>query len=132
VITVVQVSLEMLDETEAVKPPHPGKDLVQVQGEHRVQAEQEARRAVEELADGVPVCVDAFVGDPADVLVALSEHLDLLVLGSRDYGPLRAVLLGSVSRRVVDAARCPVIVLPRGVQASLEALLPRAGGVAVT
>jgi nucleotide-binding universal stress UspA family protein len=131
VITVVQVSLEMLDETEAVKPPHRGKDLVRVQGEHRVRAEQEARRAAEELADDVPVDVDAFVGDPTDVLVELSEHLDLLVLGSRAYGPLRAVLLGSVSRRVVDAARCPVIVLPRGVQASLETLLPRAGGVAV-
>jgi nucleotide-binding universal stress UspA family protein len=132
VITVVQPSLEMLDETEASKPPHPGKDLVQVQGEHRVRAEQEARRAAEELGDDVQVVVDAFVGDPADVVVDLSEHLDLLVLGSRGYGPLRAVLLGSVSRRVLDAASCPVIVLPRGVQASLQALLPRAGGVAVT
>jgi hypothetical protein len=33
------------------------------------------------------------------------------------------VLLGGVSRRVAAEARCPVIVLPRGVPASLEALL---------
>jgi nucleotide-binding universal stress UspA family protein len=41
----------------------------------------------------------------------------------RGYGPLRAVLLGGVSRRVAVAARCPVIVLPRGVSAPLEALM---------
>jgi hypothetical protein len=47
----------------------------------------------------------------------------VLVLGSRGYGPLRAVLPGSVSRRVMREARCPVIVLPRGVRASLDAVL---------
>jgi nucleotide-binding universal stress UspA family protein len=57
------------------------------------------------------------------VLIRVSEHLDLLVCGSRGYGPVRAVLLGGVSRRVAAEARCPVIVLPRGVRASLEALL---------
>jgi hypothetical protein len=36
---------------------------------------------------------------------------------------VRAVLLGGVSRRVAAEARCPVIVLPRGVRASLQALL---------
>jgi hypothetical protein len=36
---------------------------------------------------------------------------------------LRAVLLGGVSRRVAAEASCPVIVLPRGVESSLEALL---------
>ena len=36
-----------------------------------------------------------------------SEHLDLLVCGSRASGPLRAVLLGGVSRRVTADARCP-------------------------
>ena len=36
-------------------------------------------------------------GRPADVLIALSETVDLLVIGSRGYGPLKAVLLGGVS-----------------------------------
>jgi nucleotide-binding universal stress UspA family protein len=47
----------------------------------------------------------------------------VLVVGSRGYGPLRAVLLGSVSRRLMTEAHCPVIVVPRGVEAALEALL---------
>jgi nucleotide-binding universal stress UspA family protein len=60
------------------------------------------------------------------VLVKASEQLDLLVLGSRAYGPLRSVLLGSVSRRVTAGAHCPVIVVPRGVKASLEDILATA------
>ena len=41
------------------------------------------------------------------------EHLDVLVMGSRGYGPLHAVLVGGVAGRVVRDAACPVIVLPR-------------------
>ena len=42
-----------------------------------------------------------------------SEELDLLVVGSRGYGPLHSVLVGGVAGRVVREAACPVIVLPR-------------------
>jgi nucleotide-binding universal stress UspA family protein len=52
-------------------------------------------------------------GRPADVLIALSETVDLLVIGSRGYGPLKAVLLGGVSGQVIRSAACPVIVVPR-------------------
>jgi nucleotide-binding universal stress UspA family protein len=89
-----------------------------------VLAERALQAAMDELGDEVPVEVDAYAeDDPAEVLIRVSEHLDLLVCGSRGYGPVRAVLLGGVSRRVAAEARCPVIVLPRGVRASLEALL---------
>lgn len=47
-------------------------------------------------------------------LTELSKELDLLVLGSRAYGPVRRTLLGSTSDRVVHAAACPVVVVPRG------------------
>ncbi|MGV1050026.1 MAG: universal stress protein [Solirubrobacterales bacterium] len=53
-------------------------------------------------------------GDPA---AELSEHcdegVDLLVVGSRGYGPLARVLLGSVSRQLVQRAPCPVLVASR-------------------
>ncbi len=54
------------------------------------------------------------VGDPVRVLATASEELDLLVLGSRGYGPMHAVLVGGVSGRLVSEAACPVIVFPRG------------------
>jgi Universal stress protein family len=60
---------------------------------------------------------------PADGIVAASENLDLLVMGSRAYGPVRAVMLGGVSRQVIARAACPVLILPRGTAAGLDALL---------
>ena len=81
-----------------------------------------AERAVEAATSGVgdvEIEPDVSVGDPADFLIAASDQLDLLICGSRGYGPARAVLLGGVSRRVVSEAHCPVIVLARGVEIGL-------------
>ncbi len=73
-------------------------------------------RAVAELDPDRWVNTQTIEGDPREVLVEQSEELDLLVLGSRAYGPLRHVLLGSVSARVIREAHCPVLVVPRGSQ----------------
>jgi hypothetical protein len=55
-----------------------------------------------------------------------------MVTGSRGYGPHRAVLLGSVSGRLVREAECPVIVVPRGIEAPLEGIFaPQADSHAV-
>jgi len=52
-------------------------------------------------------------GDPASELTRRCEEgVDLLVLGSRGYGPVTRVLLGSVSRTVAQHAPCPVMVVP--------------------
>jgi nucleotide-binding universal stress UspA family protein len=126
VITVLHVTPGMLAETEAGTGWRPGKSLDAVEGEHRAMAERELRERVAELGDDIAIQADVLVGDAADVLVELSAHFDLLVCGARGYGPLRAVLLGGVSRRVAVEARCPVIVLPRGEYAPLEALLAEA------
>ena len=54
------------------------------------------------------------VGDPGKLLAEASEQLDLLVVGSRGYGPMHAVMVGGVAGRLVREAACPVIVVPRG------------------
>ena len=72
---------------------------------------------------GVEIELDVSIQDPADFLIAASQSLDLLVCGSRGYGPSRAVLLGGVSRRVTAEAHCPVIVLVREAERGLEALI---------
>jgi nucleotide-binding universal stress UspA family protein len=60
-------------------------------------------------------------GDPAGILARESERLGLLVLGSRARGPLRRVMLGSVSSAVLRSAACPVVVVPRRVLHPTEA-----------
>lgn len=78
---------------------------------------RELAQVCEELGagDGTAVQRETIRGDPGSVLIKRSPELDLLVLGSRAYGPLRHVLLGSVSARAMREARCPVLVVPRGV-----------------
>jgi nucleotide-binding universal stress UspA family protein len=69
-------------------------------------------RAVGELPPGVPTVVDARIGSPGGELVAASDDLDLLVCGSRRQSPLRALLLGSVTERLLAEAACPVLIVP--------------------
>ncbi len=70
-------------------------------------------RAVSELDAGIKVDGALLDGDARELLVRESGGLDLLVVGSRGYGPLRAVLLGSVSSALVRSAASPLVVVPR-------------------
>jgi len=56
------------------------------------------------------------------VAAALADLPDtqLLVCGSRAYGPLRRVLLGEVSTEVIRTAAYPVLVVPRGSDPTLS------------
>jgi nucleotide-binding universal stress UspA family protein len=58
--------------------------------------------------------VDArlLVGDVVGLLSDLPE-IDLLVCGSRGYGPIRRVLLGGVSSRLMRRSVNPLLVVPR-------------------
>jgi nucleotide-binding universal stress UspA family protein len=51
---------------------------------------------------------------------AKDDVVDLIVTGSRGYGPMRSVLAGSTSRYLADHAPCPVLVVPRGARAELD------------
>jgi nucleotide-binding universal stress UspA family protein len=59
-------------------------------------------------------------GDPSDALLEQTQELDVLIAGSRGYGPLGAVLLGSTTRTLMHGAACPLIIIPRGRGLELE------------
>ena len=90
--------------------------------------EERARRHVRDKVATLPEDVAAeplvIMGSPERELAQQSEHVDLVMVGSRGYGPHRAVLLGSVSGQLVRDASCPVLVVPRGLAAPLEELFP--------
>lgn len=72
----------------------------------------QACAAVPSGIDAEPILVS---GEPTAALSeASTEPGTVLVLGSRAYGPVRRVLLGSVSRKLVRSAASPVIIYPRG------------------
>jgi nucleotide-binding universal stress UspA family protein len=51
--------------------------------------------------------------DPAEELATMAEHLDLLVVGSRAYGPSGRLLSGSTSMGLARRVACPLLVVPR-------------------
>ena len=93
---------------------------------NRAALEATVADAIAELTPGVRAESEVLVDDPATALASVSPNLDLLVMGSRGYGPGLAVLLGGVSRRVTMTARCPVLVVPRGSTSALAAWGDRA------
>ncbi len=58
------------------------------------------------------------VGGPGEQLTAFTNQVDLLVVGSRSYGRLRRLMLGSTSAHLAHTARCPLLVLPRSAEAT--------------
>jgi len=52
-------------------------------------------------------------GDPAEALLRYAAECDrpMLVIGRRGLGPLRGLLMGSVSDKTVRLTKCPVVVV---------------------
>ncbi len=89
----------------------PGYDLTAQAA--REQSEEMVEKALARVAGDlveVPVSVRLGESSPSADLVAASRGARLLVVGSRDLGSLRGMLLGSVTHAAVHHAACPVLV----------------------
>ncbi|XP_031492568.1 universal stress protein PHOS34 isoform X2 [Nymphaea colorata] len=61
----------------------------------------------------VLVKTQVVVGDPKDMICEVTSNLqaDVLVMGSRAYGAIKRMFLGSVSNYCINNVKCPVIVV---------------------
>jgi nucleotide-binding universal stress UspA family protein len=80
------------------------------------------RHMLEEAAERLPaearVATVLLDGRPATVIADEAEKgIHLLVMGSRNYGPIRRVMAGSTAIELMRLAPCPVLVIPRGAAA---------------
>jgi nucleotide-binding universal stress UspA family protein len=71
---------------------------------------EDARRRIAALGDVEP---RAAYGQPAEELALFSASLDLLIVGSRGYGPIGRLIHGSTSHQLAHSARSPLLVLTR-------------------
>ena len=70
--------------------------------------------AAERVPDDVAVTTELLAAGPVSKLLdQAAKHVDLLCVGPRGYGPVRRVLLGSVSAHIVKQAPCAVLVQVR-------------------
>ena len=101
-----------------LKPPTPGgeglgydRDWKERAAATREEAQERLDDLLEELGD--IATGEVVVGSPVRELCYAANDLDLLVTGSRGYGPVRRVMLGSTSSKLTHQAPCPVLVLTR-------------------
>jgi nucleotide-binding universal stress UspA family protein len=75
-----------------------------------------------QLPPGVEATSSVLAGDVAEVIAeaASSDDVALLYVGSRGYGPLREALFGGVGGGLLQCARCPLVIVPRGAQPAVR------------
>ena len=85
----------------------------------RMEAHRGAREKLDAVAESksdrlVPIRHVVHHGVPEYEILRLAESMDvnLIVLGRPPRNPLSRLVFGSVTRAVVDAAPCPVVVVP--------------------
>jgi nucleotide-binding universal stress UspA family protein len=73
----------------------------------------EALRKAKERKPNINISKQLVNGRPADKIVKIANdgNFDLIVMGSRGAGGIKEFFLGSVSDRVADEARCPVLLV---------------------
>lgn len=90
-------------------------------------ADEDVAYAAKYLGErGLEVAGKVAHGDPADEILeeARAGAYDLILVGTRELGPVLGHIMGSVSRKVVQHAPCPVIVAGKHGAVRLE---PTAG-----
>jgi nucleotide-binding universal stress UspA family protein len=72
-------------------------------------------RSLRMRAADLPVKAESqvVIGNAVDELEIFSRDVDLLVVGSRGWGPVRRVFSGSTASGLARKAACPVLVVPR-------------------
>lgn len=80
---------------------------------------REENRLIQEAVDsardaGVEAAGVLVEGPPAKMILrqAATLQADMIIIGSHGFGPALGMLLGSVSKKVLRKARCPVLVVP--------------------
>ena len=77
--------------------------------------EQMVNEGERRIAEIPGVTGKAVYGPPDAELEAFSDEVDLLAVGSRSYGPVKRLVLGSTANYLARHAGCSLLVLPRGV-----------------
>lgn len=91
-----------------------GLTLAEVEREHRAYADKLLETAVASLDEpGLDVSTTVLYGAPAEAIAeeAAATDVGMVVVGSRGYGAVARMFLGSVSDRLVHISTKPVLVV---------------------
>lgn len=112
-----EAALTLLVAVEIASPPpsSPFTPLppAELEGREEVRMAEIAESGVASVPKEIGADHRLLHGPAEQVIGEVSGDYDLLLVGSRGYGPLGRTLLGSTSLALVDAARCSVLAVPR-------------------
>lgn len=89
---------------------HEQEEPVGQDNEHRLLREAVAR-ARDAGIEATGILVE---GPPAKTILSQAENLpaEMIIMGSHGFGATLSLILGSVSKKVLKNARCPVLLVP--------------------
>jgi nucleotide-binding universal stress UspA family protein len=109
-----------------------------IRGQLHQETQKLLAEQVERIKDGGGDVTEAYLreGPTVDKILDLAEEIDadLIVVGSRGFGPIKRLALGSVSEGIVHHATCPILVargderacpLPESSSATTAPITPR-------
>ena len=96
-------------------PPYLGEPNLQTVISARMKEAETILQKALEAVGKIPgeVHTEILEGSPAEAIldVASTRKVDLVVMGSRGFGRLKGLLIGSQSQKVVQHAPCPVLIV---------------------
>jgi len=110
--------LKLFTAVHVASPVHPmyaatGTSYEAWRRDRLAEGQRVARETIAAVGPAVTPEIVVLEGDPVECLARVSHDLDVLVVGSRRFGPLRRALLGGVSSPLIERAACPVVIVPR-------------------
>jgi nucleotide-binding universal stress UspA family protein len=118
-------TLRVVSADQAAVQTYPGGlgvDFATLASSRLEAAERKLAERVAQLPEALRATGELMEADAVSALGEASQDADLVVIGSRGYGPLKAVLLGGVSGKLIRVAHAPVIVVPRGATPNIGSL----------
>jgi nucleotide-binding universal stress UspA family protein len=104
------------DRMPAVGWPQVGVGDTLAGSEHTIEDESARRREQAALMvanTGARNSIEVLHGRPGSALLAAAAGADLLVMGSRRWGPAARVLCASTGEAIAQNAPCSILVVPR-------------------
>jgi nucleotide-binding universal stress UspA family protein len=116
-ITVIEpVTFPILFYPEVEVPAVPTETLYNYSNELKENHQKmlnDALKKIKKFNSDLKVTTKLVEGRPSDKIIeeCNKEKCDLIIIGSRGVGGIKQFLLGSVSDRVADNAKCPVLII---------------------
>ena len=103
------ISTSMVARDMVFSPAGSTKYLEELESFH----EHVLETAVNKVSQNVKVTKRLLTGRAADKIIetANNENIELIIVGSRGLGGIKEIFLGSISDRVADGSKCPVLIV---------------------